>query len=73
MPESITITLPRAMPFAQRLLEVKKQISEWTKSLDKPINSYIDLFQLEKYECLEQNFRYHYTIVRNGMNARRRI
>ena len=71
MPESITITLPRAMPFAQRISEVKKQISEWTESLDKPINSHMDSFQLEKYECLETNCRYHYIIVRNGMSARR--
>jgi hypothetical protein len=65
MPESLDIILPRDMPLPLRIAEVKRQITEWTKSLDEPFNFRTDALQLVKCELVEEGYRYAYLIERD--------
>lgn len=65
MPEFVDITLPRDMPLHLRIAEVKRQITEWIKSLDEPFNFRTDALQLVKCELGEEGYRYAYLIERD--------
>jgi hypothetical protein len=72
MPESTTIILPKAMPVAQRIPGVSKQISEWLESLEKPFNLEKDALHLAKYEKNAKSYSYHYVLDRNIKSLRKR-
>ena len=72
MPESTTIILPKAMPVAQRIPGVSKQISEWLESLEKPFNLDKDALHLARYEKNAKNYSYHYVLDRNIKSLRKR-
>ena len=65
MPESIMITLPRAMPMVERILGVSKRISEWLESLEKPFKVEKDELLLTRYEQNDKDYSYHYIINRS--------
>lgn len=65
MPESITITLPKAMPMDERILGASKRISEWLESLEKPFNIKKDELLLTRYEQSDKDYSYRYIINRS--------
>lgn len=69
MPESITVTLPKAMPMGERILGASKRISEWLESLEKPFNIEKDELLLTRYEQSDEDYIYHYIINRSMKNS----
>ena len=65
MPESINITLPKAMPMDERILGASRRISEWLESLEKPFNIEKDKLLLTRYEQSDEDYSYHYIINRS--------
>lgn len=70
MSESITITLPKAMPTGERILGASKRISEWLESLEKPFNIEKDELLLTRYEQNDKDYSYRYIINRSMKNPK---
>ena len=73
MSESKIINLPKKLPLAERISEVRQIISEWTKSLNIPFNEKRDAVQLEKCERNKKEYLYHYIIVRGTKSYRKQL
>jgi hypothetical protein len=61
-PESITITLPKTMPYGERVSEVGRRISEWLKSIERPFNYRTNSLRLKRCEKTKNEFIYRYEI-----------
>ena len=59
-----TITLPKSIPLPDRILESKKQISEWLTSLDKPFDFHTETLRLTKYSGYGKVYTLKYEIIR---------
>ena len=66
MHEFITISLPTTMPLIERLSEANRQLSEWLESLENPFDIETDTFELKKCNRTDNEYSYHYTIIRGS-------
>lgn len=60
--DSVTISAPKRMLLTQQVSEVSKQISEWLKSLGKPVDR-SHILRLRRFEEGDKEYRFHYEIV----------
>jgi hypothetical protein len=72
MSESTIISIPKKLPLAEQISNVKKKISRWTDSLDKPFDNKTDAVQLTKFDKNKKEFLYQYIIVRDRKISRKR-
>ena len=69
MTESITITLPKKMPLAQRISEAASQIKKWLQVLEVAFNSERDKLHLRKSDLRNNEYRYRYAVVRGKASS----
>ena len=72
MYESTIISIPKKLPLAEQISNVKKKISRWTDSLDKPFDDKTDAVQLTKFDKNKKEFLYQYIIIRDRKISRKR-
>ncbi|MBW1702289.1 MAG: hypothetical protein JRJ11_04435 [Deltaproteobacteria bacterium] len=72
MSESTIISIPKKLPLAEQISNVKKKISRWTDSLDKPFDDKTDAVQLTKFDKNKKEFLYQYIIIRDRKISRKR-
>lgn len=64
MMETITITLPKKMPIANRIFETGSRLRDWLQDLHVFFNDERDKLQLTKWELKNTEYHYHYFIIR---------
>ena len=64
MRESYTINFEDSIPMEERVAEVKRQLSVWLRSLEKPFEPNKDILRLVKYEKNDHEYIYKYIIER---------
>ena len=64
MRESYTINFEDSIPMEERVAEVKRQLSVWLRSLEKPFEPNKDIPRLVKYEKNDHKHIYKYIIER---------
>jgi len=69
MSESTIISIPKKLPLAEQISNVKKKISRWT---DSPFDDKTDAVQLTKFDKNKKEFLYQYIIIRDRKISRKR-
>ena len=67
MTDSTRIVLQKNIPLSRRLQEVKKRISLWSHSLERPYDGKADAIRLVRVERTKDDYAYSYVIER-GVN-----
>lgn len=63
MPELKIINLPKDMPITERISVVSRELTEWLKTLDKPVKIGKDVIYLAYYHA-NGGYSYRYSIER---------
>jgi hypothetical protein len=64
MIESTIINLPKKMPLAMRISETGRQVRDWLQTVGKGFNDEKDKLQLTKWELKNDEFNYHYSLIK---------
>ena len=62
--ETITITFSRKKSIGRRISETGGRLREWVRDLQVRFNAERDKLQLEKWELKNDQYHYHYFILR---------
>jgi hypothetical protein len=63
MVENITIRLPRKMSVSDQLSEVKKQLSAWLQTLERPYDVEKHCLKLSQFQKNATEYRYSYSMA----------
>jgi hypothetical protein len=62
--EELVVTLPKKMSLAMRISKASSQIREWLQIVDVAFNDERDKLQLTKWELKNNEYHYHYSIIK---------